>query len=194
VRRARAGGEHLSALVDDVLLISRRDAGQFSLIREPLRLEPLIAEAREEMELMAKDARITFTAEHQANLPVIEADGPRLQQVLRNLLSNAIKFTPTGGRVSLSATYDERYVRLSVSDTGIGISAEHVPYIFERFYQVRDASIRSRGQGLGLAIVRIIMQGHGGHVEVHSEPGYGSTFTAFLPRIPADPAENGAPS
>jgi two-component system cell cycle sensor histidine kinase PleC len=189
VRRARAGGEHLKALVDDVLLMSRRDAGEFSLIREPLRVEPLLEEARDEVELMAADAGITFTVERQPTLPVIEVDGPRVQQVLRNLLTNAIKFTPRGGSITLSATYDAQFVRLSVSDTGIGIASDHLPRIFERFYQVQNASTRSRGQGLGLAIVRIIVEGHGGVVEVQSQPGCGSTFTVFLPRLPGDAAE-----
>jgi signal transduction histidine kinase/GAF domain-containing protein len=190
LRRARAGGEQLKGLVDDVLLISRRDAGQFRMQLEPERLEPIISAARDEMELLAAGQGINFTVEHQPNLPIIEADAFRLQQVLRNLLSNALKFTPAGGDVRLTATYDTRWVRLCVTDTGIGIAPEHLERIFDRYYQVADKSERSRGQGLGLAIVRIIVQGHGGRIEVKSKPGRGSAFTVFLP-VAAGDAEDG---
>ncbi|HEV2238595.1 MAG TPA: ATP-binding protein [Ktedonobacterales bacterium] len=193
LRRARSGGEQLKGLVDDVLLISRRDVGQFRLLLQPQRLEPIMDAASEEMELLAAGKGVHFSAEHQPNLPVVEADETRLQQVLRNLLSNALKFTPADGSVRLTATYDDQWVRLSVTDTGIGIAPEHVERIFDRYYQVEDTSERSRGQGLGLAIVRIIVEGHGGRIEVQSQPGKGSTFTVFLPVAPADPADAGAP-
>jgi signal transduction histidine kinase/GAF domain-containing protein len=186
MRRARAGGERLNAMVDDVLLMSRRDVGEFHLNRELLRLDTVIAEAREEVEFMAFEADIKLTYQVPPGLPVIEGDDPRLRQVLRNLLNNAIKFTPRGGTVQLSAAYDENWVRLSVSDTGAGIAPEHHSRIFDRFYQVPTNDRHSRGQGLGLAIVRIIVEGHGGHVEVSSTPGHGSTFTFWLPRLTAD--------
>jgi signal transduction histidine kinase len=194
LRRARSGGEQLKGLVDDVMLISRRDAGQFELRPEPVRLEPILETAREEMELLAGGKGIHFTVEHQPNLPIVEADEKRLQQVLRNLLSNALKFTPEGGEVRLTASYDDQCVRLSVTDTGIGIAPEHIDRIFDRYYQVEDTSERSRGQGLGLAIVRIIVQGHGGRITVESTPGVGSTFTVFLPVAPSDPEDAGAPA
>jgi signal transduction histidine kinase/GAF domain-containing protein len=188
LRRARAGGEQLKGMVDDVLLISRRDVGQFQMTLEPRRLEPILETAHDEMELMAAGKGVTFNADHQPNLPVVEADATRLQQVLRNLLSNALKFTPPGGEVRLTATYDDQWVRLSVTDTGIGIAPEHRDRIFERYYQVTNTSgERSHGQGLGLAIVRIIVEGHGGRIEVESVPGKGSTFTVFLPNAPVDP-------
>jgi signal transduction histidine kinase/GAF domain-containing protein len=181
IRRARAGSEHLTALVDDLLLISRRDAGQFHLGREIITLDRVLEEAREEMELVALDAGVAIAIQRQPGLPPIYADGPRLQQVLRNLLTNAIKFTPRGGQVTVSATSDGEHVRLSVRDTGIGIAAEHLPRIFDRFYQVQNDSARGQGQGLGLAIVRIIVEGHGGRVDVQSQPRFGSTFTVMLP-------------
>jgi signal transduction histidine kinase len=181
IRRARAGSEHLKALVDDVLLMSRRDAGQFKLNIEPTTIDSVIDEAMEEVELSAADAGITLERQKQPELPVIEADGPRIQQVLRNLLTNAIKFTPKGGKVTLTATHDDHSVRVVVQDTGIGIPAEHLPRIFERFYQVQSSGARSRGQGLGLAIVRIIVEGHHGLLEVQSKPGKGSRFLVTLP-------------
>jgi signal transduction histidine kinase/GAF domain-containing protein len=194
IRRARAGSEHLTALVDDLLLISRRDAGQFRLSYEMVELEHLLVEAYEEVELMAADAGVTITVHRQPGLPAIPADGARLRQVLRNLLTNAIKFTPRGGHVTLRATYDPTYVSLSVSDTGIGIATEHLPRIFDRFYQVQTTHARGRGQGLGLAIARIIVEGHGGSIDVHSKLGWGSTFTVSLPRRQMGPStpESGA--
>jgi signal transduction histidine kinase/GAF domain-containing protein len=182
IRRARAGSELLTALVDDLLLISRRDAGQFHLSYEQVDLEHILVEAHEEVELMAADAGITIKALGQPGLPAIAADGARLRQVLRNLLTNAIKFTPRGGFVTLRATYGADSVSLSVSDTGIGMASEHLPRIFDRFYQVQTTSARGRGQGLGLAIARIIVEGHGGHIDVESWPGRGSIFTVVLPR------------
>jgi signal transduction histidine kinase len=184
IRRARAGSEHLKALVDDVLLMSRRDAGQFHLNLEPTEIEQVIDEACEEVELVAADAGITLRCEKQAGLQVIPADAPRIQQVLRNLLTNAIKFTPSGGTVTLSATYGKGFVRVIVRDTGVGIPAEHLLHIFERFYQVQASGQRNRGQGLGLAIARIIVDGHQGKLDVQSEPGRGSAFTILLPRDP----------
>jgi signal transduction histidine kinase/GAF domain-containing protein len=186
IRRSRVGSEHLTALVDDLLLISRRDAGQFHLSREPTDLRRVIEEARDEVELLALEAGIALNVRCPPELPLIPADAPRLKQVLRNLLTNAIKFTPRGGRVLLRATGDASRVCLSVSDTGIGIPAEHIARIFDRFYQVpATQSYGQGGQGLGLAIVRIIVEGHGGQLKVVSSPGQGSTFTVFLPRQPA---------
>jgi signal transduction histidine kinase/GAF domain-containing protein len=185
LRRARAGSEHLTALVDDLLLISRTDAGQFLLSYELVDLERLLVEAHEEIELIAAEAGVSVAVRRQPDLPAIPADGPRLRQVLRNLLTNAVKFTPKGGFVTLQATYDAEQVRLSVSDTGIGIAPEHLPRIFDRFYQVHSANARGRGQGLGLAIARIIVEGHAGRIDVDSKPGRGSTFTVILPRYQA---------
>lgn len=182
IRRARAGSEQLKTLVDDVLLMSRRDAGEFHLSKEYIRLDHVIDEACEELELIGADAGVVLNCHRDVNLPVIEADGPRLQQVLRNLLTNAIKFTPRGGSISLSTTFDDQWVRLSVTDTGIGIASEHLPRIFDRFYQVKNTGAQHRGQGLGLAIVRIIVEGHGGLLDVRSKPGQGSVFTVSLPR------------
>lgn len=191
IRRARAGSEHLTALVDDLLLISRRDAGQFHLNREIITLDRVLDEAREEVDLMALDAGVTITIQRQPGLTPVYADGARLQQVVRNLLTNAIKFTPRGGKVTVSAARDGDTVRLSVRDTGIGIAAEHLPRIFDRFYQVQTANARGRGQGLGLAIVRIIVDGHSGHLEVQSQPRHGSTFTVILPGHTTPPSSDG---
>ncbi len=183
LRRARASSEHLTSLVDDLLLISRRDAGQFTLHRSLTDLAALIHEVVDELELVAEDAGVHLHAEVPASLPHAYIDGQRITQVLRNLITNAVKFTPEGGEVTVAAAVAGDQIVLRVRDTGIGISPEHLDHIFERFYQVSGAasSGRYQGQGLGLAIVRIIVESHGGSVQVESDPGQGSTFTVSLP-------------
>jgi len=121
---------------------------------------------------------------HIPPLPHISADAQRIAQVLRNLVTNAVKFTDPGGTVGIAAEATRTHVLLRVHDSGIGIPPEHVDKIFDRFYQVNAGrkSDRAHGQGLGLAIVQIIVDGHDGRVTVESTPAHGSTFTVILPR------------
>ncbi len=194
MQRARAGSEHLYALIEDLLLASRADSGQLRLSREIIHLQDVIANAVEELELNARDQGITMVVEIAKDFPRLYADAVRLQQVLRNLISNALRFTEQGGQVTVSAWVedrdaltmdssdeDTRVIKLQVSDTGIGIVPEHQERIFERFYQVPDGSNGRSGQGLGLAIVKMIIELHNGSVTVESTPGRGSTFTCTLP-------------
>ncbi len=192
IRRARAGSENLYALIEDLLLISRADAGQWKLNRELIELQEVVEEAVEEMELTAQDHEIVLHIKNLSNMPPLYADQIRLQQVLRNLLSNAIRFTPTGGQVSLTAqivpnhyeridSEHQQVLLLRVSDTGIGIAPEFQQRIFERFFQILSATTGHKGQGLGLAIVKMIVELHGGQVLVESEVGKGTTFTCLLP-------------
>lgn len=183
-RHARAGGEHLHALVDDLLLISRRDAGQFALNRQDIDLSQILRETAEELEIFAEDAGLTLEAIIPDELPIVAADGPRMAQVIRNLLTNAVKFTKPDGTVTLSTETTPDELRISVRDTGVGIAPEHQDRIFDRFFQVLATAPRDRvtGQGLGLAIVRIIVEGHGGRIALQSVPDEGSTFTVILPR------------
>lgn len=197
-RRARAGSEHLYALLEDLLLISRADAGQMRLNRELIRLPAVIDNAVEELELTAIDNEITMQLNIVDNLPRLYADPVRLQQVLRNLINNALHFTPAGGEVTISASLireghslsasqeddDEprQLLQLQVRDTGCGVAPEFHQRIFERFFQAPNERIgRAGGQGLGLAIVKMIVELHEGIVTVSSAPGQGSTFTCFLP-------------
>lgn len=192
LRRARSGSENLYALIEDLLLISRADAGQWRLSREIISLQDIIEEAVEEMELTASDSEIEIAIEDVETLPQLYADQIRLQQVLRNLLSNALRFTPSGGHITITghvapnsfAGIDVEHTHvlvLSVSDTGYGIAPEFQESIFERFYQVPNTTVGRKGQGLGLAIVKMIVELHGGKVLVESEPDKGSTFTCILP-------------
>lgn len=200
VQRARSGSEHLYALVEDLLLVSRADAGQLRLTRSVVRLAEIVANSIEELELTAKDNGIAIEANIPEDLPRIYADGVRLQQVMRNLLSNALHYTPAGGRVTITARIvdmpheleqadaageleqPQQAIAIEVADTGIGIAPEHHKHIFERFFQVPlDQSGRASGQGLGLAIVKMIVELHGGQVTVRSAPGEGSVFTFTIP-------------
>jgi len=196
LQRARAGSEHLYALVEDLLLVARADAGQLVLNRQVISLRDVVDNAVEELDLTAIDNGVQLEVEMLASFPRIYADAVRMQQMLRNLLSNALRFTPAGGRVTLAvsitddpipgreieADEDPRVLKLQISDTGSGIAEEFLERIFERFYQAPNASSgRSGGQGLGLAIVKMIVELHGGHVTVESVPGVGSTFTCLMP-------------
>jgi PAS domain S-box-containing protein len=200
VRRARASSENLYALVEDLLLVSRADSGQVRLTREVTGLHEIVANAVEELELMASDNNIAVSVDVPSEFPPVYVDPVRLQQVLRNLISNALRFTPAGGSVKITASAvrkererervegaeDEeaasiRVLKLEVSDTGIGIAPEQQQRVFERFYQVSSSGGRTGGQGLGLAIVKMIVELHGGDVLVSSEPGKGSTFTCLIP-------------
>src|SRR5262249_29608583 len=144
LRRARASSEHLTSLVDDLLLISRRDAGQFTLHRTETDVVALIREVVEELELVAVDAGVRLCAEVPRSLPLAYLDGQRITQVLRNLVTNAVKFTPEDGMVTISVEAFNKQLVLRVSDTGIGISPEHVDHIFERFYQVNGTTASGR--------------------------------------------------
>ncbi len=192
VQRARAGSEHLYALVEDLLLISRADAGQLHLNRALIHLPEVIENAVEEMELTASDNGIAIEVEIAPELPRLYADTIRLQQVLRNLLSNALRFTSKGGRITVSARLAEqtvtspdeegRVMELIVRDTGVGIAPENQQRIFERFFQIAEGGRgRASGQGLGLAIVKMIVELHGGSVMVESAPEEGSSFVCTLP-------------
>ena len=194
VRRARGGSEHLYALVEDLLLVSRADSGQLRLNRSVISLPEVIANSIEELELMAQDNDIMIVSDIPGDFPRVYADGTRLQQVLRNLISNALRFTPSGGSVTISARVVEdaagpegetrKSFGVQVRDTGSGIAPEYRERIFERFYQIPlDHAGRTSGQGLGLAIVKMIVELHGGHVSLESTPGKGSAFIFSIPGI-----------
>jgi signal transduction histidine kinase len=192
MQRARAGSEHLYALIEDLLLISRADAGQLHLNREEISLQEIMTNAVEELEITAVDNDITITVDVAEDVPPVWADSVRMQQVLRNLISNALRFTPADGSIRVAARSmggdrpgpdaEDGWVEIEVQDTGCGIAVEYQQRIFERFYQVpRSSGGRTSGQGLGLAAVKTIVELHGGRVTVESVPGQGSVFSFTLP-------------
>lgn len=174
--------DHLGALIDDLLDLSRIESGKFRMRREHLLLQELIPEIISRMAPGAGQKEIQLGVEIAPGLPYVEGDSARLTQVLVNLVDNAIKYTPAAGRVTVRAMPDQGGVRLQVSDTGVGIPPADLGRVFERFYRVDKARARSSGgTGLGLSIVRHIVEAHGGTIEVESEVGKGTTFSVWLP-------------
>jgi len=170
-------------LVEDLLDVSRIIAGKLSLDLRPVALGPLVDAVIESTAASAVGKSITVTRHVEPDLPRIEADANRLQQVLANLLSNAVKFTPVGGRVDVAVRCVGDSMCLTVADTGDGLAPEIAPHIFDRFRQADSTITRQHGGlGLGLSIVRHIVEGHGGSVQATSEGvGRGTTFTVTLP-------------
>ncbi|MGL5870774.1 MAG: CBS domain-containing protein [Xenococcaceae cyanobacterium] len=177
-------------LIDDLLDMSRILRGKLTLKEELVRLIPVITAAIETVRLAAQAKTIEIEQVLDASVGNIIGDAGRLQQVFWNLLSNAIKFTPSGGGVTVRLTQVDRYAQIQVSDTGSGISSDFLPHLFEAFRQ-QDASTTRKfgGLGLGLAIVRQLVESHGGIIRVDS-PGErgGATFTVSLPLACADRA------
>jgi two-component system phosphate regulon sensor histidine kinase PhoR len=170
----------LSLMVTELLELSRIESGRVPLERKPTRPIDIINPAFERLHLQAERAKLTMTIDCPDDLPLVLADAVRVQQVVVNLLHNAIKFTSQGGQVILQAQSQDHFVLFSVRDSGIGISADDLPRIFERFYKV-DRARATSGTGLGLAIARHLVEGHGGKIWVESQLNQGSTFYFTIP-------------
>ena len=170
-------------LVEDLLDMSRVVGGHLRLQLADADVAAIIAAAMEGFRPAAEEAGLTIVFEPIARLGTIEADPGRLQQIVGNLLSNAVKFTPRGGRITLSGERRGTMVVITVTDTGVGMEPDFVPFVFERFRQADSSTTRVHaGAGLGLAIARHLVELHGGSIEAASEgPGRGSTFTVRLP-------------
>ena len=175
-------GQHLLALINDLLDISKLEAGKAQLHRGEVEVEPLISECVDSVSSLAKTKKLDLTTSVSAEVGRVFADGPKLKQVLLNLLGNAIKFTETGG-VRVTAERQGAELRVSVRDTGIGVPAEDTERIFESFQQGQSGITgKYQGTGLGLAISRQLVEMHGGKIWVKSTPGQGSTFTFTIPQ------------
>ena len=172
--------DSLSLMINELLELSRIESGRVPLNLASTRPIDILTPAYERLSLQAKRAGLTFNLECSTDLPPVLADATRIQQVLVNLLHNAIKFTPSDGKVTVSAIQQGQAVRFAVADSGIGIDSDDLPRIFERFYKV-DRSRATSGTGLGLAIARHLVEAHDGRIWVESEVGRGSTFYFTLP-------------
>jgi len=170
----------MQRLRQDLLDVAGIEAGRLTVEPEPHDPAALLAEALELFSPLAAEHGVRVSIDAPDPLPAVRADRSRVLQVLGNLIGNAVKFTPRGGIVVLRAAAGPESVRLSVSDTGRGIAAEHLPHLFDRFWKVREGN--RHGAGLGLAIARGIVEAHGGEITVESTPGAGSTFSFTLPR------------
>jgi len=180
---ARIGSEadRLTQIVTELTQLSRIETDQAELKRESVNLNALINEVIAEMSPLAERQDVTLSTELSASLPHIKIDKDRIRQTIINLVHNAIKFNKPGGSVIIATSYDSNSVIVSVTDTGIGISRENLPHVFERFYKA-DKARTGGGSGLGLAIAKHTIQAHGGDIHARSEEGKGSTFTFSLPR------------
>jgi signal transduction histidine kinase len=171
-------------LVNDVISLERVEMGQFEF--RPVSLAEVAARSAEGATMTAKESGVKIELKIAEDLPLVHADPGRLGQVLDNLLGNAIKFSPSGSTVTVRVRRDGTFVRTEVEDQGIGIPADKLDRIFDRFYQVDGSTTRRfGGTGLGLAIVKAIVESHGGQVAVESEVAVGSIFSFALP-IPPD--------
>ena len=176
-----SSARHLLQLINDVLDLSKVEAGRMEFNPERCNLEKLALEVRDVIRPLAEKKSLQLTSEIPPDLTA-NIDPGRFKQVLYNYLSNAVKFTPDGGSVILRiAREDGKAFRLDVKDTGIGISADEVSRLFQEFAQLPNSRQAGQGTGLGLALTRHIVEAQGGTVAVHSEPGRGSVFSATLP-------------
>jgi hypothetical protein len=178
----QGSARHLLALINDVLDISKIEAGQLSLSVAPFELKPSIEKTIKMVLPLAEKKGLNLIFEINHDLGTVTTDQRRFEQILLNLLNNAIKFTEKG-HVGLSCRSDERHYVLAVSDTGIGISSEEIPSLFKPFHQI-DTGLTRRyeGTGLGLSICKKLLDRMGGSIQVESRLGQGSTFTIRLPK------------
>jgi len=174
--------ERLGRLVDQLLDLSKLESGEVPLQLEPMALSPAIDQVLSEFSVGRAVTDVSLTADVPEDLAV-EADRERIHQVLFNLVDNAVRFTPPGGGVTIRAWREDDRVQVEVHDTGVGVAPEHLSRLFERFYRADPARSRDDGggTGIGLAIARSIVEGHGGRITAASQPGNGATFTFDLP-------------
>lgn len=182
--------QHLTQLVSELLELSRLESGQLPLMIEPIEAEQLVREVMARMWTFAQRYRVKLRTDIQQGKTRVSADSKLITRVLVNLIHNAIKFTPSGGMVVIGTApqADQQLQRFFVRDTGIGISQEELPRLFERFYKTDRARSKAGfigsgggGSGLGLAIARQVVEAHGGRITAESVPDQGSTFTFTLP-------------
>ncbi len=180
---AQEGVQQLIAIVEDILLMTRSDSGQFELKLEEVNFLNLANQVLRNLQPQARKASVVLNKDVRSPSPMLYIDPQRMKQVLNNLVVNAIKFTPPGGSVTLRARpYNDDFVMISVIDTGYGIQPEDRNHIFERFYQSNHAGqSRMGGYGLGLPIARLIVEQHGGVIDFDSTVNQGTTFYFTAP-------------
>jgi heavy metal sensor kinase len=171
----------MSSLIDQLLTLARADAGKEQWNFTEVNLGKLISNLTTDVEVLCQEKGLSFQLGQPQDL-VVKGDEARLRELFMNLLDNAIRYTPALGTVSISLRREEQMAVIAITDTGIGIPAEDIPFIFERFYRVDKSRSRAEGgSGLGLAICQHIAEVHGGKIEVESQMGTGSTFSVWLP-------------
>jgi signal transduction histidine kinase len=183
-------GNHLLELINDILDLSKIEAGKMELRTDEFDLRDTIASVERVMKGFAAEARVSITASIDPAVPPVRLDEGRLKQILFNLLSNAVKFSPDGGPVTITVTLlpcttsllGVDTVRIDVADQGIGIAPDELQRIFDEFYQTEEGRrARRGGTGLGLSLTRNFVELHHGRIDVQSKAGQGSCFTLYLP-------------
>ncbi len=189
VRDIFGSGQHLLSLINDILDLSKVEAGRMELDVHDFNVHAAIDNCRTLIRERAFRQQLAFECQVDRDVVTWRGDERKFKQVVLNLLSNAVKFTPPGGEVRLRAQAAAGWLRVSVTDTGVGIPAADQKVIFDEFHQLRGSGVaKHEGTGLGLALSRRLVELHGGTLAVTSEPGRGSTFTACFPGVPAEEA------
>lgn len=180
--RIQANADRLTRMLNELLDLSKIEAGKTELRPTVLSIQELIADVLDVLRPLAQQKSITMEVTSLDGIPKVHADRDKLYEVLANLVDNAIKFTPSGGRIQIGTkVLNDRYIRVEVSDTGCGIPEEDLPKIFDKFYRVHSLSSNHAGAGLGLAIAKGLIELHGGTIGVESTSGKGSHFYFTVP-------------
>jgi signal transduction histidine kinase len=185
----RLNAERITDFTNQFLDLAKIEAGRMQYRRQAADLSVLVERAVESVRVLAEPHRIAVSMVSDT-VPSVHVDPEKITQVVSNLLSNAVKYTPDGGQIAVRIAEAGDRVRVQVTDTGVGIDPEDLPHLFTKFYQAKNAGkARTKGTGIGLALVRAIVDGHGGSLRVQSEVGKGSTFIVELPAsVPAETA------
>ena len=183
ISRASARLEGLLNLINDWLDVARLNAGQIVDNIEPFSLKKVIKKIIEDMRSLTQDDNISLELGSCSGDDLVQGDKETLEQVFSNLITNAVRYNKPKGRVLITIKENKAFIAVEVKDTGIGITKEHLPFIFDQFYRVkRGEDQKIKGTGLGLSIAKKIVVAHGGSIQVSSELGKGSTFTVLLPK------------
>lgn len=181
IKRIQLAANHMNELIQNLIELARIDLGIESK-HEKCNFVELVAGVADEFKVQAAAKSQTLAIIPTDERPLLKVDPVRLRQVLRNLIGNAVKYTPEGGQVTVSTEIEKNMVNVKIKDTGIGIAANDLPYIFDKFYRARgDETKDIEGNGLGLAIVKAVVEQHSGKISVESTPGEGSCFSVALP-------------
>ncbi|MBE2269348.1 MAG: HAMP domain-containing protein [Anaerolinea sp.] len=175
---------HLNRLITDLRTLSLAESGQLHLQKQTVDPGSLVQQVSDRMRLGAEEKHITLETDVASDLPQVQADPERLMQVMTNLVDNALRYNPNGTRVTVAARHTKECIELSVSDNGQGIPPEDIPHLFERFWRGEKSRNRATGgSGLGLTIVKQLVEAHEGQVRVESQLGNGTRFTVYLPVV-----------
>jgi signal transduction histidine kinase len=186
VTEARESTHRLIRLVNDLLDVSRLESGMLTVQSENLRLDDLVATVVDELRPLIDDKQLHVTVVRPLSAPTVSTDRPLMRQAVTNLMANAISYTTAGGRIDVTFTARDGHVTCAFRDTGIGVPKGAQVRLFEKFYRADNAVVvESEGTGLGLSVVRLVVEHFGGRVWCESEPGQGALFTIELPAVHA---------